>query len=1735
MFKSGSAFTPSNAEVHRVTGVSFGIMKPDEIEAMSVAQITSTQIYDDRGRPMDGSINDLNMGTNENAYTCKTCSGRKNDCPGHFGHIKLARPVYHLGYLNEIRRVLRSVCFKCSRLLLDHSDPKFKQAARIRNPKARGRTLSKFCENIKKCSSTPVEKGDEELGEGSYGGCGSVQPKIVKEGIGLVVEFEEGQEEFTDRKRRLNAEEALKILKGISDLDCEALGFDPARSRPDWMVINVLPVAPPCVRPYVALDSTARSEDDLTYQYMQILKTNLKLQEDISRGAAQHLISQETLVLQFHVATLFNNEIPGQPQAKQRSGKAIKSISQRLKGKEGRIRGNLMGKRVDFSARTVITPDPNLSLDQLGVPRSIALNLTIPETVTHFNMERLKTLVENGPTQHPGAKYIVRPDGTLIDLRYVRRNTDLHLEYGYKVERHIDTGDYVIFNRQPSLHKMSMMSHRIKVLPYSTFRLNLSVTSPYNADFDGDEMNMHVPQSLETKAELAEIMHVPKQIVSPQGNRPVMGVVQDSLMGVSLFTRRDTFLEINEVMNLLMWVDNFNGRLPNPAILKPRPLWTGKQVFSLILPEVNVLRYSSTHDPENDSSIYDTEVLIEKGQLLTGNVDKRTVGASSGSLIHVIWMEHGSQATSDFLSRCQKVINNWLLMHSFTVGIGDSIADETILERIRETLSQAKNKISKLINLAREGKIPCQPGKNMMESFEFKVNTKLNAARDKSGNLATKSLSVRNNVKAMVNAGSKGAEINICQIMACVGQQNVEGKRIPFAFCKRTLPHFSKDDYGPEARGFVENSYLSGLTPEEFFFHAMGGREGLSDTAVKTSETGYIQRRLMKALEDVMVKYDGTVRNASGNIIQFLYGEDGIAGEFIEDQAVDILKMDEETLKKNYEFLEPSENPEEQLDKYKVALDHSVIKDLETSPEAQFKLINEFKQIKKDQVFLRKIFPSLDDKQHLPVNIKRLIWNAKKKFNISGINKTDLHPVEVIESLEGLSEKLKVISGFDQTYSEAKMNATILLNIHIRSLLASKRVTIKERLTEEAFNWLLGEIEARFSQAKVQPGEMVGSIAAQSIGEPATQMTLNTFHFAGVSSKNVTLGVPRLKEIVNVAKKIKTPSLTVFLQSEQASNSYVAKDILSRLEYTVLEDVVEASEIYYDPEPTKTIIEEDEELVESYFEMPDEGIQIEKMSPWLLRIELNKIAMIDKNINMQDIHDKIMQEYSGELHCIYSDDNDEKLILRIRIMNDEENMVSDEHMSKWKFLKELEGTLLQGLWLKGIEGISKVVMKEVNHSYADEYGAIKRTKHWRLETDGVNLPAVLALDGVDHTKTISNDLVEVTQILGIEAVRQGLMKELREVLNVYGIYVNYRHLAMLCDVMTQRGYLMSITRHGINRTECGPLHKASFEETVEMLLEASAYSEVDYLKGVTENIMLGQLAPIGTGEIDVMLDVDAIENASTIYDPLEQPEMLDEGFQSGEIGIEGTPINVATPRVIMGEASGAATTPRGYTPNVHASFSPYEAAPSPASHSSPFLRYSPKIDSPIYAPSPNIGISSPQYTASSLQSYSPSQGSLRPFSPYSATSPAMVSASPRAPTFPSPSPYYSPSHAAYSPTSPAYTPTSPHYSPTSPAYSPTSPAYSPTSPAYSPTAQVYSPTSPAQSPAYSALSTSPHMRQPYSPYISSPAYSPASPSYNPSSPRYTPAPTRPQDLPHAPGRVSPIEEESEEEEEIQNP
>eukprot|EP01132_Coremiostelium_polycephalum_P012859 gene12859-15717_t len=1471
------AFTPSSAELRKVKRVQFGILSPDDIRDMSVVLVEHPETCEN-GKPKPGGLSDPAMGTIDKHQKCQTCLGTMAECPGHFGHIELAKPVFHIGFINTVLKVLRCVCFHCSKLLTDTGESSFRSALKIRNPKHRLNAIVEICKSKKVCSI-----GDEQDSNGDrteedlekkvkHGGCGNVLPKITKEDLKFIAEFKDVADESIEKKSVLSGERVFNILKRIKDEDAKAMGFNPEWVRPDWMLVTVLPVPPPPVRPSIMMDTSSRGEDDLTHKLADIVKANRELKRQEKNGAPAHIIAEATQFLQFHVATYVDNEIPGQPQAQQRSGRPLKSIRQRLKGKEGRIRGNLMGKRVDFSARTVITADPNLSIDQVGVPRSIALNLTYPETVTPFNIDKMRELIRNGPNEHPGAKYIIREDGVRFDLRFVKKVTDTHLECGYKVERHIQDGDVVIFNRQPSLHKMSMMGHRIKIMPYSTFRLNLSVTTPYNADFDGDEMNLHVPQTLETRAEVIELMMVPRQIVSPQSNRPVMGIVQDTLLGSRLFTKRDTFIERDLVMNILMWLPSWDGKVPPPAIWKPRKLWTGKQLFSLIIPNINLQRFTANHNDREKSEISpsDTRVIIEQGELLAGILCKRSLGSANGSIIHVIMNEHGHEYCRQFIDQTQTVVNHWLINHGFTVGIGDTIADAQTMEEVINTISSAKTKVKELIIKAQNKQFETQPGRSVLESFEQQVNQILNKARDTAGSSAQASLLESNNVKAMVNAGSKGSFINISQMMACVGQQNVEGKRIPFGFQNRTLPHFTKDDYGPESRGFVENSYLRGLTPQEYFFHAMGGREGLIDTAVKTSETGYIQRRLVKAMEDVSVKYDATVRNSLGDVIQFAYGEDGLDSCFVENQNFDSLRKDNNDLIKTYRH---------QIDKPDYGegwIEPLTIEEIRNDPLIRDTLDREFERIKADRNLLRnEIIPSGESNWPQPVNLRRLILNGQKIFGIDHRKVSDLNPATVVNQIEGIISRLKIVPTSDQTrnedatnrlWIEANFNATLLFSILLRSTLSSKRVLEEFRLTQKAFDWVCGEVESKFSQSLVHPGEMVGAIAAQSIGEPATQMTLNTFHFAGVSSKNVTLGVPRLKEIINIAKNVKTPSLTVYLKPHCARDLDKAKAVQAQLEYTTLAKVTAATEIYYDPDPQNTIIEEDVDFVNSYFELPDEEIDVSSMSPWLLRIELDRQMVTDKRLTLADITQCIQRDFGANLNCIFSDDNAEKLILRIRMVDTESK--SSENDDDDQFLRRIEQSMLSDMVLRGIKGIKKVFMHSDDKiPKVNDNGSYSTREEWILDTDGVNLIEVMSHPDVDHSRTTSNDIVEIIQILGIEAVRNALLKELRAVISFDGSYVNYRHLAILADVMTYRGHLMAITRHGINRVETGPLMRCSFEETVEILMDAAMFAETDEVKGVTENIILGQLPPLGTGSFEVYLNQDMIKHAHSIALP----------------------------------------------------------------------------------------------------------------------------------------------------------------------------------------------------------------------------------------------------------------------------
>ncbi|KAF2033220.1 beta and beta-prime subunits of DNA dependent RNA-polymerase [Setomelanomma holmii] len=1472
----------SKCPLRTIKEIQFGLLSPEEIKAMSVVHIIYPETMDEQHqKPREQGLNDPKLGTIDRMYSCATCKEDIQTCPGHFGHIELATPVFHVaavckratltspGFVVKIKKLLETVCHSCGLIMADYNHPDWQSAIRTKDAKKRFDKIWRLSRGRKFCEQDTSEEDPKKAPKVAHGGCGNQNPDTIrKEGLKLIGNYKPKKKEDDDgqgeRKEPLTPQYALNVFKLLTDNTLALLGLNADYARPEWMVLTVLPVPPPPVRPSISVDGTGqgmRGEDDLTYKLGDIIRANGRVQECIQDGSPQHVLNEFEALVQYHVATYMDNDANGVPQAMQKSGRPLKTIRGRLKGKEGRLRGNLMGKRVDFSARTVITGDPNLSLDQVGVPRSIARTLTYPEVVTKFNISKLTGLVRNGPNQHPGANYVIKADGVRLDLKHNKNLDDLRLQYGWKVERHIDDDDVIIFNRQPSLHKESMMGHRVKVMPYSTFRLNLSVTSPYNADFDGDEMNLHVPQSDETRSEVQNLCMVPRQIVSPQKNAPLMGIVQDTLLGVYKMSRRDNFLSIDQVMNIMMWVPDWDGIVPEPAILKPRALWTGKQIFSMALPkELNMFRGDDKAKPSPWNDQADGSLMILNGELLFGAVRKSLVGASGNGVIHIVFNELGSAAAVNFFNACQRIVNWWLLHNGFSLGVGDTIPDVATAAKIAEHNTVGKAEVEAVLKLATENLLEPLPGMTIRGTFESKVQKSLNEVRDKAGSTGQDSLKDYNNVVQTVVSGSKGSVVNISQMVALVGQQAVEGQRIPFGFKYRTLPHFTKDDYSPEARGFVENSYLRGLTPAEFFFHAMAGREGLIDTAVKTAETGYIQRRLVKALEDVMVKYDGTVRNSLGDIIEFIYGEDGLDGGIIERQSMDAITNSDAEFETMYKMdVLSTDTPP--LDPKKLAGANEFQGDV----DIQRHLDEEFEHLKSDREFLRTMIgDDANTSFQLPLNIERMVESAKARFKVKADAVSDLNPIETIRQVREVLDSLVVIRGDDALSKEAQDSATFLFKCHLRARLAFKRLVQDNGMTQQALTYVLGELKDRFLKAAVAPGEMVGVLAAQSIGEPATQMTLNTFHFAGVSSKNVTLGVPRLKEILNIAANIKTPAM-IINQSEKYSTTegqQQAKILRSKVELTTLRSLTHSVELYYDPDIQSTIVEADQDMVESYFIVPEDDEVIESQSKWLLRIILDRKKLLDKNINIVEVAGSIKEEFKPNLAVIFSDENADEQVMRVRFIWDQnlkqDDEDEDERDERW--MRKLEKHLLDDVTLRGVRGIERAFIRKQNVKVTRDDNSIfmrkedDRSDEWVLDTTGTALAEVLAIDGINPTTTYSNSFIEILGVLGIEAARAGLLRELGMVLSFDGSYVNHRHMALLVDIMTQRGLLMAITRHGINRNDTGALMRCSFEETVEILLEAAGFGELDDCRGVSENIMLGQLAPMGTGEFDVVMD-----------------------------------------------------------------------------------------------------------------------------------------------------------------------------------------------------------------------------------------------------------------------------------------
>jgi len=1030
-----------------------------------------------------------------------------------------------------------------------------------------------------------------------------------------------------------------------------------------------------------------------------------------------------------------------------------------------------------------------------------------------------------------------------------------------------------------------------------------------------------MPQDDESEIELRHLAAVPYQLISPANNNSIIGVFQDSLIGSYLFTRENIKFTPREAMNLLAAYPRVNETL-----FKSGEDISNFDVISQILPPLT-LKYKKKafgeKNPNEDYATSNNVVEIRNGRMMRGQIDKSVLGGGGVGLIQRVCNDFGNIAAADFIDGLQNIITEYMKSHAYSVGISDLIANKATNTQIVDVITKKKTDVKNLIDQVHLGIFENKTGKSNEAEFEVKVSNILNTATNEAGKIGINSLNSDNRFVGLVLSGSKGAELNISQMISCLGQQAIEGKRISYGFDSRTLPHFNKFDDGPLARGFIESSFISGLSPEELFFHAMGGRIGLIDTAVKTSQTGYIQRRLIKGMEDLKVEYDMTVRNGKQRIIQFTYGDDGIDTIKVENQSLPLVAMSLDEIYAHFHM--PLDNSSETEQSSITAFTKTAYAKMKKEKAMTTKKIHDLidYMIEMRDLIIEQVFNRLDNKNvQMPVSFTHIINNVQAQQQINQNSMVDLTPIEAMDMISAAFRQLENIF-----YAPP----TLLFKVMYYYYLSPKELLLVKRFNRSALTILLSVINLQYKRSIVAPGEMVGMVSAQSIGEPTTQLTLNTFHSAGVASKsNATRGVPRIEEILSLSENPKNPSITIYFKEDDEGTPERVQEFIPMIEHTKLAEVVETVEVCFDPDDLNTLVEQDREVMSQYQEFEkliDECVRDSAMaatsgvpdvpgggasasaaasaaasasasasanaskSKWIIRIKIDAEAMLDKKLTMDDIHFAIKNSYGNEVSCAFSDYNDDHLVFRLRM----ENIAQSKKTNKQNpldqsdhiyMIKSFQDQLLNNIVLRGVKGIKKVMVRKIKNTLVKSDGVYTKKDSWVLDTMGTNLVHMLGLDYIDSKRTVSNDIQEVYRVFGIEAARQAIFNELAEVFDDSPI--NYHHVSLLCDRMTVSSSMISIFRHGINSDDIGPLAKASFEETPEMFLKAARHAELDPMRGISANVMCGQEGYYGTSAFQVLVNMDEMMKQDPVeYRHVDANEEIEEAFKANaSVGLD---------------------------------------------------------------------------------------------------------------------------------------------------------------------------------------------------------------------------------------------------------
>ena len=1399
-------------------GLIFQWPPEEEIINASVLQVTEPNLYS-KGIPNANACNDLRLGTVDRRFRCATCRHSSQVCMGHNGHIKLGFPVYHWLCFDKIMKVLRCVCFWCSSSIVDPNNPDIiRRFSNVRKKNNLPASISAYCKK-KACYK-----------------CGGVQPSYEKEGLSIMAKWnmeDLNEDEKKEAGKRFNAKIARDILKFISDEDCRFLGFDPTKTRPENMVLSVLLVPSVIIRPTTMISEGSRTKghDDVTTLLRDIVKYSNMVAEKIKEDP-DTLPEKEYEQLVVHLMTYMDKDggattatmsLGGTGASRQtrrhitRSG-PVKTVPKRLGGKKGRFRGSIVGKRGDFTSRSVITPEPWIDIWQLIVPKLVARTQTVPEPVTSFNINYLRSLVVRG--DHPdglGAHHVVRPDGKMITLKMCKDREILARAMrtnGWVVHRHIKNGDWCIFNRQPTLHKMGMEAHEIIIGDGNTFKLPVPCTPPYNADFDGDEMNLHVLQNPVATAEAKEIMSVPQCIISPKDSKPVIAPVQDSVIGTYLLTHKDTFLEKGEFFNLTLLVRYGQKPIPKPAVMYKQDgewheMFTGKQLVSYFIPkEITFIRKTrklSSNDfvPMDDEERF---VCIVDGDIQCGQLCKAIIGSVSRGIIQRTSKRFGNWQAAKLISDLQRVATRWIANYGFSIGLSDCVHDESTQQIIDNIIEQTCEQVQAGTKLARENNFDEKVIEGEVQGIFSGV---LN-------NVATGVLSKMpkdNNIKRCVESGAKGKTLNVVQIHGCIGQQIVSGKRTRHRkdFHARTFPSFEKGDEDPSAFGFCSRSYMQGLEPIQYYTHAQGGREGMIDTACKTAETGYIQRRLITILQSEKTHFDGTVRDANNAIVMFRYGGDRF-------------------------------DPEKMI---KVSVPGFLM-----SGESKDAAISWCGKAGEEATRLQECID-------IAKRAVKVFGNDKLKCTYLPFDTLDFYRTVSNEPCPDESHLLSMVKSAEERIIKiigCPLSSNHVL-LHLRINLVSKRlqgVSLQE--VENVLEKCVVLTETSISQG----GTMCGTIGAQSIGEPATQMTLNTFHSAGTGNRTVMRGVPRLKELIDVTKNPKAPSMTIHLKDEISKSEKMVEKIARGIKRVLLSHVVKEQQILFDPD--NDACEEDRDIIERYSIL----FESKNTLDWVYRIVLDKEKIKSLGLSMLDITRSVRTFTFEKCEVVASEPEDDIYVLRIRpyhITQMRKCLENASETERDELLRaatvDLCDSIVENTRISGLDAIKGSFV-------------IKENGRYIIETEGSVFKEILSSgDAIDSSKTLSDNVHDILPTLGIEASSIVIFKEARSVLTDSGAYISPRHLDLLSLKMCFSGQPIPVTRHGMKKAKHGVLLRASFERTVDTFMEAAMHSAHDPCSGICESIVIGQVPPMGSGAIDVIEIKDKLKKRKKVSEPFD--------------------------------------------------------------------------------------------------------------------------------------------------------------------------------------------------------------------------------------------------------------------------